>query len=155
MTLNFERVLVTGAAGFIGYHLALRLLKDNCRVTGLDILNDYYDVNLKKERLRRLKAYENFSFSRIDLSDGEAMNLLFKTQDFDVVVNLAAQAGVRYSLTNPQAYVNSNLVGFTNILECCRHAHTAHVPCRPPKRLDHGDAAGLSRACPARAAAGG
>jgi UDP-glucuronate 4-epimerase len=127
MALSFNRVLVTGAAGFIGFHLASRLLKQNCNVTGLDNLNDYYDVNLKKERLRRLESDEKFSFIKIDLADREGMNKLFESRTFDVVVNLAAQAGVRYSLTNPHAYINSNIVGFTHILEGCRHARVGHL----------------------------
>jgi UDP-glucuronate 4-epimerase len=127
MTLPFNRVLVTGAAGFIGFHLSLRLLKENCQVTGLDNLNDYYDVNLKRDRLRLLEENEKFDFRKIDLADTDGMSRLFESQAFDVVVNLAAQAGVRYSLTNPHAYVNSNLVGFTNILECCRHNRVGHL----------------------------
>jgi UDP-glucuronate 4-epimerase len=127
MTLPFKQVLVTGAAGFIGFHLASRLLKNDCQVTGLDNLNDYYDVNLKKERLRLLESDERFSFAKIDLADREGMKELFENQTFDVVVNLAAQAGVRYSLTNPHAYINSNIVGFTNILEGCRHSRVGHL----------------------------
>jgi UDP-glucuronate 4-epimerase len=127
MTINFHRVLITGAAGFIGFHLASRLLKKDYQVTGLDNLNDYYDVNLKKERLRLLESDEKFSFTKIDLADREGMNKLFESQTFDVVVNLAAQAGVRYSLTNPHAYINSNIVGFTNILEGCRHSRVGHL----------------------------
>jgi UDP-glucuronate 4-epimerase len=127
MTLPFSRVLITGAAGFIGFHLSLRLLKEGCHITGLDNLNDYYDVNLKKDRLRLLEKSEKFNFIKTELADTEGMHRIFKNQIFDVVVNLAAQAGVRYSLINPHAYVSSNLVGFTNILECCRHANVAHL----------------------------
>ncbi len=127
MTFEFENVLVTGSAGFIGYHLSRRLLSDGYRVTGLDNLNDYYDVNLKKDRLDRLKPHQNFSFVQVDLSDRSEMDRLFSQKQFDVVVNLAAQAGVRYSIENPHAYVAANLVGFTNILEGCRHHGVGHL----------------------------
>lgn len=125
--MAFKRVLITGAAGFIGFHLALRLLQTECQVVGLDNLNDYYDVNLKKERLQRLKAFDNFRFHQIDLAHKDDMQRLFKAQPFDVVVNLAAQAGVRYSLTHPHAYIDSNIVGFTHILEGCRHSKAGHL----------------------------
>ncbi|MBA4368735.1 MAG: capsular biosynthesis protein CpsI [Desulfobacterium sp.] len=121
MLLKFKNVLVTGAAGFIGFHLANRLLKDGCQVIGVDNMNDYYDVSLKKDRLAILYGHKGFSFFQTDLSDQKGLEKIFSKNQVDVVVNLAAQAGVRYSLTNPQAYVNSNLVGFVNILECCRH----------------------------------
>ena len=124
--LEIQQVLVTGAAGFIGYHLSARLLEEGRAVTGLDNLNTYYDVELKKARLRRLESHPNFSFHRTDLSDRDALTTLFETQRFDVVVNLAAQAGVRYSLENPHAYVDANIVGFVNLLECCRHFHARH-----------------------------
>jgi len=127
MSCEFEHVLVTGAAGFIGFHLAGRLLADGCRVTGLDNLNAYYDVRLKQDRLARLSAHANFTFERIDLADRTATAALFEGARFDVVVNLAAQAGVRYSLQNPHAYVDANLVGFTNILEGCRHGGVRHL----------------------------
>jgi len=127
MGYKFDNVLVTGAAGFIGYHLAGRLLQDGCRVTGIDNLNPYYDVNLKAARLEQLRPYDGFSFANIDLSDMDAMSDLFKQTQFDTVVNLAAQAGVRYSIQNPHAYVESNLVGFINILECCRHHGIGHL----------------------------
>ncbi|MGD9098748.1 MAG: NAD-dependent epimerase [Desulfobacterales bacterium] len=127
MTFEFKTALVTGAAGFIGYSLSKRLLADGVRVVGLDNLNDYYDVNLKKDRLAQLKALSGFRFARQDLADLEGLEALFKTQSFDVVVNLAAQAGVRYSLVNPHAYVNANIVGFVNILECCRHNDVRHL----------------------------
>jgi UDP-glucuronate 4-epimerase len=123
----FKRVLITGAAGFIGFHLAYRLLQTECQVAGLDNLNDYYDVDLKKERLRRLKAFDNFHFYQIDLAHRDDMQALFESQAFDVVVNLAAQAGVRYSLTHPHAYIDSNIVGFTHILEGCRHSRVGHL----------------------------
>jgi UDP-glucuronate 4-epimerase len=119
--MEFKKVLVTGAAGFIGFHLSNRLLKDGCQVIGIDNLNDYYDVNIKKDRLNILTGHDSFSFFQTDLSDGEGLGNVFAEKQIDAVVNLAAQAGVRYSLTNPQAYVDSNLVGFVNILECCRH----------------------------------
>lgn len=127
MTFDFDHVLVTGAAGFIGYHLSKRLLENNIKVTGLDSLNTYYDVELKKDRLTQLEAYDGFTFCQEDLSEYTALEAIFKTSGFDVVVNLAAQAGVRYSLTNPHAYVESNLVGFVNILECCRHYGVKHL----------------------------
>jgi len=127
MKFKFNNVLVTGAAGFIGYHLCLRLLKDGCTVTGIDNINPYYDVSLKQARLERLTPFESFSFVKIDISDKESVENIFKNSQFDVVVNLAAQAGVRYSLENPQAYVDANIVGFVNILECCRHNDVKHL----------------------------
>ncbi|MEW6672377.1 MAG: NAD-dependent epimerase [Thermodesulfobacteriota bacterium] len=127
MKLTFKNVLVTGAAGFIGFHLSQRLLKDGCRVIGLDNLNPYYDVDLKKARLNLLTPQRNFSFYRIDLADKKSLEGLFQQEPFDVVVNLAAQAGVRYSLTHPHAYVESNLTGFINLLECCRHNPIRHL----------------------------
>jgi UDP-glucuronate 4-epimerase len=120
-------VLVTGAAGFIGFHVAQKLLARGDRVVGLDNLNDYYDVNLKLARLARIENHPGFSFARLDLQDRPAMEALFKQHRFDAVINLAAQAGVRYSLENPHAYVDSNIVGFTNILECCRHHDIGHL----------------------------
>jgi UDP-glucuronate 4-epimerase len=125
--MKFKNILVTGAAGFIGYHLSLRLLGQGCTVTGIDNLNDYYDVNLKKDRLEQLRSKPAFSFFKIDLADREAMATLFRDNTFDAVVNLAAQAGVRYSLLNPQAYIDSNIVGFANILEGCRHSSVKHL----------------------------
>lgn len=121
------RVLVTGAAGFIGFHLSQRLLTRGDEVVGLDNLSDYYDVTLKKDRLNKLLGQSSFSFHKLDLADRESMAQLFREQRFDVVVNLAAQAGVRYSLQNPHAYVDSNLVGFTNVLEGCRHSEVKHL----------------------------
>lgn len=120
-------VLVTGAAGFIGFHVSRRLLADGVKVVGLDNLNDYYDVSLKKDRLEILLNEENFSFVELDLVDTEGMQKLFKENSFRQVINLAAQAGVRYSLENPKAYVDSNLSGFLNILEGCRHNRVEHL----------------------------
>jgi len=125
--MKINNVLVTGAAGFIGYHLCLRLLKDGCTVTGIDNLNPYYDVSLKQARLERLTPFHTFSFFKTDIAEKEALDKIFKSNTFDVVVNLAAQAGVRYSLKNPQAYVDANIVGFVNLLECCRHRDVGHL----------------------------
>ena len=121
------QALVTGVAGFIGYHLAQRLLRDGIEVYGIDNLNDYYDVNLKKARLEQLTGQPGFTFQFLDLSDRSGMADLFQTARFDVVVNMAAQAGVRYSLTNPWAYVDSNVTGFVNLLEGCRQSNVKHV----------------------------
>jgi UDP-glucuronate 4-epimerase len=121
------RVLVTGAAGFIAFHLSQRLLARGDEVIGLDNLNDYYDVNLKKDRLAQLEGKQNFSFHLLDLADRAGMEQLFSEKHFDVVVNLAAQPGVRYSLKNPHAYTDSNLLGFANILEGCRHSGVKHL----------------------------
>ena len=120
-------VLVTGVAGFIGYHLAQRLLAEGVQVYGIDNLNDYYDVSLKKARLAQLEPKAGFKFQFLDLANRQGMAELFETQSFECVVNLAAQAGVRYSLQNPFAYVDSNLVGFINLLEGCRHAQIQHL----------------------------
>ncbi len=127
MTDKEYRMLITGAAGFIGYHLSKRLLEMNHTVVGLDNLNDYYDVNLKLARLDLLKPFNKFSFHKIDLVDKEALYNLFAESKFDIVVNLAAQAGVRYSITNPDAYINSNIIGFFNILEACRNNPVKHL----------------------------
>lgn len=121
------KILVTGAAGFIGYHLSQRLLQRGDEVVGLDNINDYYDVSLKQGRLQQLEGKPGFSFHKLDLADNEGIANLFAQQKFDIVVNLAAQAGVRYSLENPHAYINSNLIGFTNILEGCRHNKVKHL----------------------------
>ena len=121
------KVLVTGAAGFIGMHVSQYLLARGDTVVGLDNLNDYYDVRLKQARLARLTPDPRFRFAKCDVADREAMPRLFADERFDRVVHLAAQAGVRYSLQNPHAYVDSNLVGFMNILEGCRHTKVAHL----------------------------
>lgn len=122
-----RKILVTGAAGFIGFHLSKRLLDMGDTVVGLDNLNDYYDVNLKKARLTQLNGNKRFKFVRMALEDKEGILNLFKTERFDIIVNLAAQAGVRYSLINPHAYIDSNIVGFLNILEGCRHNEVKHL----------------------------
>lgn len=127
MQIKFRTVLVTGAAGFIGFHLSKRLLKNGYEVVGIDNLNDYYDVQLKHSRLEQLKENDSFKFVKIELADQEGLNRIFSENKIEVVVNLAAQAGVRYSLENPHAYVNSNIVGFVNILECCRHHKIKHL----------------------------
>ncbi|HEY8907170.1 MAG TPA: NAD-dependent epimerase [Rhodoferax sp.] len=121
------KILVTGAAGFIGMAVALRLLARHDEVIGLDNLNDYYDVSLKENRLKQLTPHANFRFVSMDVADRIGMADLFKTEQFDRVVHLAAQAGVRYSLQNPLAYIDSNLVGFANVLEGCRHNQVAHL----------------------------
>jgi UDP-glucuronate 4-epimerase len=120
-------VLITGVAGFIGYHLAQRLLSDGETIYGIDNLNDYYDVNLKKARLSQLYSQLNFSFQYLDLNDRLGISQLFHDYEFDCVIHLAAQAGVRYSLKNPHAYVDSNLNGFMNILESCRQSQIHHL----------------------------
>ncbi len=119
--------LVTGAAGFIGFHLSKRLLEQGKNVVGFDNLNDYYDVNLKKTRLSGLEGVSGFTFQKLDLIDREGIEKLFSRNKFDCVVNLAAQAGVRYSLENPHAYIDCNIVGFLNILEGCRHNNIKHL----------------------------
>ncbi|HZC80440.1 MAG TPA: NAD-dependent epimerase [Nitrospiraceae bacterium] len=121
------RVLITGVAGFIGFHLGKRLLARGDEVLGLDNLNDYYDVTLKEARLAQLKGQPGFRFYKLDLADREGLSRLFKEHEPEVVVNLAAQAGVRYSQQNPHAYINSNLLGFANILEGCRHFGIKHL----------------------------
>ena len=122
-----KKILVTGAAGFIGFHLCQRLLHRGDQVIGLDNLNDYYDVFLKQARLAQLQQLPNFSFYKLDLANQNGMTQLFATQHFEGVVNLAAQVGVRYSVKNPQAYVQSNLVGFVNVLEGCRYSGVEHL----------------------------
>ena len=118
---NKKKLLVTGAAGFIGYHLSKSLLKDGFDVYGLDNINDYYDVNLKHSRLNELKKFSNFNFYKLDISNYEDLSNVFKEINPNKVINLAAQAGVRYSIENPFAYMASNIVGFLNIIELCRH----------------------------------
>jgi len=122
-----SKILVTGAAGFIGSTLSKRLLARGDEVVGLDNLNDYYEVQLKLDRLAQLEGQPGFKFVRMNLEDREGMEALFKAEKFDKVINLAAQAGVRYSLINPHAYIESNIVGFTNILEGCRHNEVKHL----------------------------
>ncbi len=121
------KFLVTGAAGFIGFHVSERLLAAGHQVIGIDNLNDYYDVNLKLARLDLLKKHSAFRFDKIDLADGEAMATLFSTGQFQRVIHLAAQAGVRYSLENPHAYAQANLIGHLNVLEGCRHNKIEHL----------------------------
>lgn len=136
------KILVTGTAGFIGFHLATKLLQRDDDVYGLDSITDYYDIDLKYARLKengidknniaynqiaKSSAYPNYSFIQLELQDKENLNGFFAQQQFDVVVNLAAQAGVRYSLSNPHVYVESNMVGFSNLLECCRHNNVKHL----------------------------
>jgi UDP-glucuronate 4-epimerase len=121
------KILVTGAAGFIGMTTTLRLLARGDQVVGLDNLNDYYEVALKESRLARLTGHANFRFVKLDVADRAGMEALFAAEKFDKVIHLAAQAGVRYSLQNPHAYIESNIVGFTNILEGCRHNKVAHL----------------------------
>jgi UDP-glucuronate 4-epimerase len=135
-------ILITGTAGFIGFHLAQRMLAEGQKVIGLDIINDYYDTSVKYGRLAqagidrnaieygklvRSSTQPNYQFVKLDMTDRDALNALFEEQKFDTVVNLAAQAGVRYSLVNPQAYIDSNIIGFTNILEACRHTGVKHL----------------------------
>ena len=122
-----DPVLVTGAAGFIGFHVARRLLQDGRRVVGLDNLNAYYDPSLKQARLAELKPYASFSFEKLDLADRGRLSDLFAAYRFPIVVHLAAQGGVRHSLVEPHAYVDANLVGFANVLEGCRHASSRHL----------------------------
>jgi len=122
-----DTILVTGAAGFIGYYVSQRLLKDEYEVIGIDNLNDYYDVNLKNTRLNLLKGNAGFSFDQIDISDKEKLERLFKMHSINYVIHLAAQAGVRYSIENPDAYIQSNIVGTYNILEMCRHHPIEHL----------------------------
>lgn len=124
------KILVTGAAGFIGFHLIKALLGKDCFIIGIDNINDYYDIHLKEERLRILRegaTAESFKFIKLDLADREAMSELFSNHQFDTVINLGAQAGVRYSIENPNAYIDSNVVGFVNILEGCRHNNVKHL----------------------------
>lgn len=125
--LKGKIILVTGGAGFIGYHLSKQLLEYDCTVIGYDNLNDYYEVQLKYDRLKDLEGREGYTFIKGDLADKEILGKLFQEYSFDIVVNLGAQAGVRYSIDNPDAYMSSNMVGFYNILECCRHYPVEHL----------------------------
>ena len=124
-----KNILITGCAGFIGSYLTKKVLSDNTDafVVGLDNMNDYYDVGLKEERLKSLQSNHNFKFIKGDLSDKNLIDKIFKDNKFDIVVNLAAQAGVRYSITNPDAYIKSNIIGFYNILEACRNYPVEHL----------------------------
>jgi UDP-glucuronate 4-epimerase len=125
---NTEKLyLITGAAGFIGYFLSKSLLDMGCKVIGLDNINDYYDINLKYARLKQLEVYDNFTFIKGDISDKVMVNNIFEEYKPNVVVNLAAQAGVRYSIENPDVYIQSNIIGFYNILEACRHNPVDHL----------------------------
>lgn len=124
---NTKKILITGGAGFIGYHLSKSLLEANCVIIGFDNMNHYYDVGLKEERLRLLKSYKNYTFIKGDLADLKEMEKIFSEEKPDIVVNLGAQAGVRYSIDNPEVYMQSNMIGFLNILECCRHYPVEHL----------------------------
>src|SRR5690554_1129237 len=121
------KILITGAAGFIGFHLSKKLLDDSYQIIGIDNLNDYYDSSLKKSRLEILGKYNNFNFHKVDLKDKVDVDHIFETYQPTHVINLAAQAGVRYSIENPYAYVDSNLTGFMNILEACRNYPVEHL----------------------------
>ena len=125
--MHKQKILVTGAAGFIGFHLCKKLCYEDQQVYGLDNINDYYDPKLKEARLNLLSQHRNFKFHKIDLTEKDLVNNLFKNEKFDYVINLAAQAGVRYSLTNPYAYIDSNIWGFLNILESCRNNPVKHL----------------------------
>ena len=125
--IKVERVLITGSAGFIGMHLSKRLLNEGYEIVGIDNMNDYYSVDLKNYRTSLLDKYPNYSLYKCSLEDNNAIQQIFNENRFDCVINLAAQAGVRYSIENPMAYINSNIVGFINILECCRHHEIEHL----------------------------
>ena len=122
-----KTVAVTGSAGFIGFHLSKKLLANGFQVVGIDNLNTYYDVNLKKARLSELESQNDFRFCQVDIADSRGLRNVFESESISLVVNLAAQAGVRYSLENPQAYINANVTGFVNVLECCRHFGIEHL----------------------------
>src|SRR5437868_10677028 len=125
--MSDQTILVTGAAGFIGFHVARRLLAEGRRVVGLDNLNSYYDPALKRSRLNVLREDERFSFAHVDVADRRAVRDLFATHRFPVVIHLAAQAGVRHSIDHPHAYADANLAGFLNVLEGCRHGGSRHL----------------------------
>lgn len=125
--MNFKKILITGAGGFIGYHLSKHLLELGYEVVGLDNLNDYYDVNLKHNRLSKIKDHEMFTFIKMDISDKVKLESIFQEYRPNIVINLAAQAGVRYSIENPDVYIQSNMIGFYNILEACRHFPVEHL----------------------------
>jgi len=127
--LNKKTILITGSSGFIGSNLCKRILNEynDCKVIGLDNMNDYYDVSLKEYRLKELEKFDNFTFIKGDLADKSLIEKIFAENKFDIVVNLAAQAGVRYSIDHPDAYIESNLIGFYNILEACRHNPVEHL----------------------------
>ena len=122
-----EKIIITGSCGFIGMHLCESLLRDGYVVHGIDNMNDYYNINLKMARLKRIKEYNNFKFSKIDIADDLLLESVFKNFKPDIVVNLAGQAGVRYSLEKPHSYIQSNIVGFMNILECCNNFSVKHL----------------------------
>ena len=122
-----QKILITGAAGFVGYHLTNLLCKNENEIIGIDNLNDYYDVNLKKDRLQQLEKFENFKFVKLDLVNRNSLFDLFKKENFEYIIHLAAQAGVRYSIENPYAYIDSNISGFINILEACRNHPVKHL----------------------------
>lgn len=122
-----RKILVTGVAGFIGFHLCTRLIEGGDEVVGIDNLNDYYDVKLKTDRLKQLEGKKKFKFHKVDIAGKDTMAGIFSSEGFDIVVNLAAQAGVRHSLLNPHAYIDSNISGFLNILEGCRHGKVGHL----------------------------
>lgn len=124
---NFKVVLITGAAGFIGFHTSKLLLNKNITVIGFDNLNDYYDITLKEERIRILKKNNNFIYIHGNISNRNEIEIVFKTYHPNIILNLAAQAGVRYSITNPETYIQSNIIGFFNILECCRKFEVDHL----------------------------
>lgn len=122
-----KKVLITGAAGFIGYHLSVKLSKEGVDIVGIDNVNEYYDVRLKLDRIEKLKECNNVQFIKMSITDKQALDSLFSTNSFDIVINLAAQAGVRYSIEKPYEYIDANLIGFINVLEACRHYPVEHL----------------------------
>lgn len=122
-----NKILITGAAGFVGFHLSKQLCQSGLTVIGIDSVNSYYDVQLKTDRLQQLKQYNTFQFHKLDICDKASLDQLFADEKFDIVINLAAQAGVRYSIEQPYKYIDSNLIGFINILEACRHFPVKHL----------------------------